>query len=142
VALGNFEHECLHIFLSEQLSLRDTSSMKNWIERSILRRAANGEEFVGQALEDALFEESLVVGLQVAINNYQVCDEHGNATLPGFCFHVARGCYMNAKRELAQLGLDIDALAAEARSIIKGNEPEVCRLGNNCLEVPRVTGEK
>jgi hypothetical protein len=143
-ALGNFEHECLHVFLNEKLDDEDNRGFSRidrwrdyWVKNSVLRRAADGVEFVGQVLDDAIFEESLVLGLQVAMNNLNQCDEKGNTALPGFCFHMARGCYMNAKAELARLGLDIDALAAEARVLIKGTEPQVCSLGNNCLEVPQ-----
>lgn len=131
IALGNFEHECLHVFLAEKMP-----PGRAWVATSVLYRAAHGVEFVGQVLQDAIFEESLVLGVQIAMNSLHVCDEQGNTALPGFCFHMARGCYMNARAELQKLGLDIDVLAAEAREIIKGNEPVICALGNNCLEVP------
>jgi hypothetical protein len=131
VALGNFEHEALHVFLNEKLP-----PGRAWISTSVLYRAATGVEFVGQVLQDAIFEESLVVGLQVAMNQHQHCDSEGNTALPGFCYHLARGCYLNAKHEFEKLGLDIDALAAEARSIIRESDSGVCTLGNSCLEVP------
>jgi hypothetical protein len=148
VALGNFEHEAIHIYINEKLdSIEHTFPgrpflrrwQKNWVESSVLRRAALGIEFVGQALEDAIFEESLVLGVQIAMNSHQECDEQGNTSLPGFCFHMARGCYRNAKHELAQLGLDIDKLAQEIKSILRPEEGtgETCPVGHNCLEVPR-----
>jgi hypothetical protein len=139
VALGNFEHEVLHVFLCERL-VQLGNSVKDWVYDSVLARAARGEQFVGENLEDAIFEESLVLGLQVALNNHQRCDDEGNTTLPGFCFHLARGCYMNARSELQKLGVDIDALAAEARTILRGEEPvegASCPVGYHCLEVPR-----
>jgi hypothetical protein len=153
VALGNFEHEAIHIFVTEKLMsdeglydsmLGDTMAkrwQKQWVADSVLRRAADGVEFVDQALEDAIFEESLVLGIQIAMNKHQECDAEGNTSLPGFCFHMARGCYMNAKRELAQLGLDIDKLAQEIKSILRPEEGtgETCPVGYNCLEVPRHT---
>ena len=152
VALGNFEHEAIHVFLNEKLDSQDglyevisngdsfsKRWHKHWVDDSVLRRAALGVEFVGQALEDAIFEESLVLGIQIAMNNHQECDEQGNTSLPGFCFHMARGCYRNAKSELAQLGLDIDELAQEIRNILRPEVEEgaACPVGFNCLEVPR-----
>lgn len=148
VALGNFEHEAIHIYLNEKLNSIEhvfpgrpflRRWHRDWVETSVLRRAALGVEFVGQALQDAIFEESLVLGIQIAMNKHQECDEQGNTSLPGFCFHMARGCYMNAKRELAQLGLDIDTLAEEIKAILRpdqSEEPVACATGF-CLEVPR-----
>lgn len=145
-ASGNFEHEVIHVFVNEKLDEPVTTWTEEteyrrkrlWVDNSVLRRAALGQEFVGQALVDALFEESLVLGIQIAMNKYQECDEQGNTVLPGFCFHMARGCYLNAQRELALLGLDIDALAQEVLTILRpvAEENASCPLGYNCLEVP------
>src|SRR5687768_17384641 len=70
VALGNFEHECLHVFLAERRDaerakyyLKGNPPAPRYVPTSVLYRAAHGEEFVGQNLQDAIYEESLVLGL-------------------------------------------------------------------------------
>lgn len=118
VALGNFEHEALHLFVMHKLGLT---------EQSVLWHSAHGVAFTGDVLRMAIAEEALVVGLQAAIQDVQRCDKNGNTVIPGFCFHVARAAYNNAKHLFANQGFDIDELAAEARLIIRG-ELDFCRV--------------
>ncbi len=116
VGLGNFEHEVLHLFVTEKL---------NTTFQSILWHAAHGYTFEGAVLRQAIAEEAYVVGLQAAIMDCYRCDGLGNTLTPGF-FHVARAAYNNAKHLFANQGFDIDELAAEARELLR--EGDYCRI--------------
>lgn len=106
IAEGNFIHEALHMFVAHKCGFTSDS---------ILHRAARGEDIDGnpEYLREAMDEERIVLGLQIAVNETEGDGQTTNK-VGGFLLHIAA-----AAREFARVsmkekyGCDLDEIKAE-----------------------------
>lgn len=102
---ANFDHEAIHLFLPHRLG---------FCSRSVQHAAAAGANFEAEVLADAMYEERLVLGFQIAFRRVEEEESVG-----GFLLHLNCGARRHAEEEIGrQFGLPMGRLVDEFREIM------------------------
>lgn len=105
IAEANFVHEAIHLFVSSKCQ---------FIESSILYRAGHHADFTEPEIwKDAMAEEKLVLGLQIAVND-TVGDGKTTQKVGGFLLHIAGAAREYARIQFREIySLNLDSLVDE-----------------------------